>query len=91
MLGFPPIFCLIMSKKLGFRWKVFKLKYQLFLPLFLSHSAENSVVGPYEYVEKLVVDKKFIQQERGYHDFLIKFLTEKFEERKNEPSFAFDA
>ena len=71
--------------------KSLQAKISTFLPLFLSHSAENSVVGPYEYVEKLVVDKRFIQQERGYHDFLIKFLTENFEYRKNEPSFAFDA
>ena len=49
--------------------KSLQAKISTFLPLFLSHSAENSVVGPYEYVEKLVVDKRFIQQERGYHDF----------------------
>ena len=44
-------------------------KISTFSPLFLSHSDENSIVVPYEYVEKLVVDKRFIQQERGYHDF----------------------
>ena len=59
--------------------KSLQAKISTFLPLFLSHSAENSVVGPYEYAEKLVLDKSFILQKRGYHDFLIKFLTEIFE------------
>ena len=36
MLGFPPIFCVIKSKKMGFRWKVFKPKYQLFCRFFVS-------------------------------------------------------
>ena len=65
-------------------------KYQLFCRFFLSHSAENSVIGPYEYVEKLILDERFIQQKRGYHDLWIKFSTENVEYRKNEPSFAFD-
>ena len=45
--------------------KSLQAKISTFLPLFLSHSAENSVVGPYEYAEKLVLDKSFILQKRG--------------------------
>ena len=75
MLGFPPIFCLIMSKKLGFRWKVFMAKYHDFLAAFFVPQCQKLRRGTLQYVEKLVLDKRLIDQKRGYHDFWTKILT----------------
>ena len=88
MLGFPQFFVSLSRKKWVSDEKSSSQNINFFAA-FLSHSAKNSVVGPYESVEKQILDK-FIQQKRGYLDFLITFLTEVFEYWKIEPSFAFD-